>query len=61
MKQETQLTDFHDWIKDHPPPNLQELVARFGTYSAITPDAWAEFDAAREDWEYRRKNRLGQV
>jgi hypothetical protein len=25
------------------PPDLQELVARFGGYNKITPEAWAEY------------------
>jgi hypothetical protein len=25
-------------------PDLQELVARFGGYDRITPEAWAEYD-----------------
>ena len=50
--------DFHEWIKRDPPPDLQELVRRFGTYSAITPEAWAEYDAELADWDSRRRARL---
>ena len=32
------------------PPDLQALVARFGTYDRITPEAWAAFDAQRAEW-----------
>jgi hypothetical protein len=31
-----------------PTPDLQELVARFGPYYKITPEAWPEYDAAIE-------------
>jgi hypothetical protein len=38
-------------------PDLQELVARFGGYDKITPEAWAQFDAdmaAYQAWIRRR-------
>jgi hypothetical protein len=33
-----------------PSPNLQDLVARFGRYDLITPEAWARFDAEKRRW-----------
>jgi hypothetical protein len=33
-----------------PMPDLQELVARFGRYDKITPEAWPEYDAATETY-----------
>ena len=35
-----------NWPKPPPPPSLQELVERHGTYADITLEAWAEYDAA---------------
>jgi hypothetical protein len=40
------------------PPDLQALVARFGTYSEITKEAWAEFDRAMETYHIERRARL---
>jgi hypothetical protein len=42
-----------------PPPDLQELVQRYGTYSAIPPEAWAEWDRAYD--EYRAAMRAGEL
>jgi hypothetical protein len=49
--------DYAEWIKTDPPPDLQELVKRFGGYSNITPQAWAENDAAMLRWQERRRLR----
>jgi hypothetical protein len=27
------------------------LLRRFGGYSRVTPEAWAEYDCAVEDWQ----------
>jgi uncharacterized protein (DUF1684 family) len=51
--------DFAAWLAANPPPDLQALVAGYGNYSAIPPAAWIAFDAAREDWNLRRLERLG--
>jgi hypothetical protein len=50
--------DWQTWLKENPPPDLQALVAKRGMYNYITAEDWAEFDAARADWEARRKDRL---
>jgi hypothetical protein len=47
-------SDFSLWVTSNPPPDLQALVRRFGDYSAITPEAWAEHEAAMEAWQARR-------
>jgi hypothetical protein len=49
---------FGDWIKTNPPPDLQELIARFGGYNKIVPEAWAGWDAAVEAWQAACKARL---
>jgi hypothetical protein len=36
-----------------PPPDLQELVRRSGGHNKITPEAWADFDQQKEDWNRR--------
>jgi hypothetical protein len=50
--------EYERWRKDHPPPDLHELIRRYGTYSQIPPEAWEEFDAAMEEWDRLRKSRL---
>jgi len=40
------------------PPDLQELLARFGGYDKITPEAWAAYDKAMAVWQRRRRERL---
>jgi hypothetical protein len=32
------------------PPSLQDLVARFGRYDLITPEAWQKYEAACAQW-----------
>jgi hypothetical protein len=36
-------------------PDLQALVERFGGYHLITPEAWAEHDAAMAQWHRARR------
>ena len=36
------------------PPDLQEVVAQFGGYSSITPEAWAEWDRTNAEWKHDR-------
>jgi hypothetical protein len=48
---------FEQWLKDNAVPDLQELVAAWGGYDKITPEAWAAYDRALADWERRRRER----
>ena len=41
---------FADWLHDHPEPSLAELVERFGGYSRVPVEAWAEFDRRMTRW-----------
>jgi hypothetical protein len=52
---------FADWLRDHPPPDLQELVQRFDGFSKVPPREWARFDAAMARWReaYRRRHQEG--
>jgi hypothetical protein len=50
-------SDFHEWIKSDPPPDLQELVAKCGSCSAIPAEAWADYDVRCAAWQERRKLR----
>jgi hypothetical protein len=45
----TRLSDAH--VTTPKRPDLQELVTRFGNYSAITAKAWAQWDADMERWK----------
>jgi hypothetical protein len=42
--------DFYD---EHGTPDLQKLVALFGRYDLITPEAWAAWDLATEQYRQR--------
>jgi hypothetical protein len=37
------------------PPDLQELVARFGGYNKITAEGWAEYDRAMAEYQQQRR------
>jgi hypothetical protein len=52
---------FAEWLADHPEPSLQELVERYGGYSRVPPEAWAEFDRRMERWreEYKQRQESG--
>jgi hypothetical protein len=41
------------------PPDLQELVARYGGYNRITPEAWAKYDRAVAEWKASRGIGIG--
>ena len=38
------------------PTDLQELIAKYGTYSAITPEAWPDYDQKMAAWQARLRN-----
>jgi hypothetical protein len=46
---------YAEWIKTDPPPDLQELVRRYGGYNKITPDACAVPLLLDRDESVRRK------
>jgi hypothetical protein len=51
------LSDLEERLRhEMQPPDLQELVRRFGTYDQITPEAWAAFDAEMANWKARLAN-----
>ena len=43
-------TPLDDWPN---PPSLQKLIEECGGYNKISPERWAEFDAAMEMWKAR--------
>jgi hypothetical protein len=44
------------------PPDLQSLVAEFGSYAAIPEWAWSDFDKAMGQWQReRREHTAGHV
>lgn len=43
------------------PPDMQALVDRFGTYPAITPEAWAEYRSTLEAWRALHRRPQGAV
>jgi hypothetical protein len=47
------MTTFADWLEANPPPDLQELVAKYGGYHLIPPEAWTRHDQEMADWNSR--------
>jgi hypothetical protein len=50
--------DYVWWVKLNPPPSLNELIKKYGSYSNIPPEAMRDYDARMSDWHYRRAHRL---
>ena len=50
--------DFATWRESDPFPELAELVKRFGSWGAITAEAWAEHDQAVAHWKARYCDRF---
>jgi hypothetical protein len=44
------MTGYIAWVRDHPPPDLQQTIEAFGGYDKVTPDAWAAYDKAMAKW-----------
>jgi hypothetical protein len=45
------------WIRENPPPDLQELVVRYGSYVDIPREAWEEWDRKMRAWQQVRRDR----
>ena len=43
------------WREMERMPDLQKLVARYGRYNLITPEAWERWDRANEVFQARRR------
>jgi hypothetical protein len=41
------------------PPDLHEWIRRFGGYHRITPEGWAEYDAALATWHELHRSSAG--
>jgi hypothetical protein len=41
---------FAEWVKANPPPDLQDLVRKYGGYHLIPPEAWTQYDQALVNW-----------
>lgn len=50
---------FDDWLKHNPPPDLEALAAKYGGLGNVPPEAWAEFQRQREEWQIRYRDRPG--
>jgi hypothetical protein len=53
----TPYETFSQWLADHPEPNVQDLVERYGGYSKVPIEAWADFDRRMAEWREAYKNR----
>jgi hypothetical protein len=45
-------------MRTNSPPDLQELVAAAGGYKKITPEMWAAFDQAMDEYQKARREGL---
>jgi hypothetical protein len=50
--------DYLEWLRTHPAPDLQALVALRGGYANITPQDWIDWDLACTAWDAARRDRL---
>ena len=50
-----------NWLKPPPAPSLQHLIEYHGGYDHITPEAWAEHDAAIAKWRLDRADYYMQL
>lgn len=58
LKTQTEFESEERWKRRYasdPPPNLQELVTRFGGYNKIPQEAFYEYDRAMAAWQRRRR------
>jgi hypothetical protein len=52
-----QHNSYDQWRIAHPPPDLQELVTRWGDYWSIPDEAWIKWQDAMKRWREERKDR----
>ena len=45
-----------DWLRANPPPDLKDLVRRYGGYDKIPPAGWTEWDQRVAEWHIRRQH-----
>jgi hypothetical protein len=48
---------YSDWLQRNPAPDLLALAKHYGGLGNVPESKMQEFEAAREEWEARRKNR----
>jgi hypothetical protein len=49
--------DYSEWLKRNPAPDLLALAKFYDGLGNVPESKMQEFEAAREEWESRRKNR----
>lgn len=49
-RQRAEPGDFAEWLKRNPPPSIDTLIEKFGSYGAITAQAWADHEKALRRW-----------
>ena len=57
MRSELAAMTFEQWVEKNPPPDLHELVRKYGEYGAVLGEAWAAYDKAYADWQARYRSR----
>lgn len=53
----TDTGTYTEWLTEHPPPDLMELVERFGGFSRVPVEEWAKYDHAYRSWNDERMRR----
>ena len=54
----TDPLDWHEWLKVHPYPSLQDLLTKFDGYDKIPREVWIEYDYLCSTWNAQRIDRL---
>ena len=48
---------YSEWRRQNPEPDLQALAEQYGGLGNVPPEAWADFDRAREEWSIKYHER----
>jgi len=51
-------TSFAEWCNANPPPDLAELIRKYGGYWDIPEEAWREYLTAIDRWQLERRDRF---
>jgi hypothetical protein len=51
------LLTYEAWLDQNPPPDFDELIARYDYFCAIPPDEWGIYDRRFRSWNNYRITR----
>lgn len=52
-----QFETYEEWIKHDPPPEIEDLIKRFGSYGHVPNSSWIAHDEQFRRWNNRRITR----